>query len=115
MGKCITEAEVEKIRRLVNDNKTVKEIMKATGRSKNTVLKFSKLIEDWVSTEDDLPQKDPKFKNLSIEVEVKIKKSGNKTTAIYNDKNNQWFSTKTMKVIEVDKWRTATTLNNRQE
>lgn len=63
-------------RRLVNDNKTVKEIMKATGRSKSTVLKFSKLIEDWVSTEDDLPQKDPKYKNLSIEVEVKIKKVG---------------------------------------
>lgn len=51
-------------------------MMKATGRSKSTVLKFSKLIEDWVSTEDDLPQKDPKYKNLSIEVEAKIKKVG---------------------------------------
>lgn len=45
---------------------------------------------NWISVTEDMPQKDSRYKSLSVEVEVMLK-DGTITTAFYADNQDRWY------------------------
>ena len=70
-------------------------------------MKILMTVEDWISVQDDLPQIDPHYEHISVEVEVLLL-DGAVKKAFYSRRQEAWYAAEGCRVIpywEVTAWR----------